>query len=181
MDKQKSCYIFRNAFIFMESGKLSDDLYRVLKDEISYMLDAKYILYMDKIYDTIDIDEGKFYAYIASVIKKVNIPLADSSVVDLDDYISAFNGMVKSTELSATLLILRLLQSEISRLVYHILSSNSEQGITKKYGIFAYINSYFEGDNAMYDSVEQFLNKCYDIVFDNAKLNYGGFSYGKKY
>lgn len=181
MEKQKSCHIFRNAFVFMESGDVVTDLYRVFKDEISYLLDNKYVLYMDKLYDIIDYDESKFYTYFASVLKKVNLPLSDSTVENLDDYINGFNGMNKSLELRSTLLILRLLQNEVNKLVFDIVEKNTQHEIDKKHGIFVYINGYFECEDRMYESVQSFLNKCYDIVYTNAKLNYGGFSYGKKY
>ncbi len=177
----KNYHVFRNMFVFMESGKLHDDLYAVIKDELAYVLDNKYSIYMDKIFDVIGSEEGKFYTYFASVLKKVSLPLGDGTVENLDDYVKGFDGMPRSGELKATLLILTLIQQEITRLCYDIISVNTEARVSKKLGIFAYINEYLKDPKRSYVSIESFLNKCYNIVYDNAKLHFGGLVYGKKY
>lgn len=181
-------YIYKNAFMFMESGELSVDLYRAIKDEISYMVEAKYKVYMDKLCDATDIKDNQFYSDFVEVLHKVEIILMNSKVTNLKKYIGEYFETAKllqekpSVMTKTVMTSLGLFDSLINKLVYSIMVKVNNKEIKADKGVYSVLNTYFgDNDYKIYVGMQDFLEECYGTIYDATRINYGGFVYGKKY
>jgi len=181
-------YIFKNAFVFVESGNLKNDLYRAFKDEIGYMLEAKHKVYFDELCEKYSKDE-EYYKDLTDLLNRLKNVMQDADTTSLKDYLEEFKfqikigaiGKLEEEKMKFSILTLRKFDEELDKFAYDVMGKTQEYGLEQKYGVYHLIKNYFKLDcGKMYKSFDEFLAQIYSIVFETLKLKYGEKKYGKK-
>ena len=181
-------YIFKNAFVFVESGNLKNDLYRAFKDEIGYMLENKHKIYFQELCEKYSKDE-EYYKDLTDLMYRLKVVMQDSDVTSLKDYLEDYKFQVKigaigkteQEKLKFTILTLRKFDEELDKFAYDIIQKVQDYGIEKKYGVYYIIQEFFKlKDKKLFSNFQEFLDKIYSILFETLKLKYGEKKYGKK-
>lgn len=189
MEEKTEKHIFKNSVMFMESGNLRNDLYRAFKDELMYLLETKYRVYLDEYCLTYDRNLSAFYKVISWALQKLVFIMQDSTLTNLRSYVDDYNRtpiqlIDQSTkkQMAPVLTILREFDIILSKLVFDIMIECNENNIQTRYGVFSIINQYFEKcKEREYSSVDDVLEKCYGVVYETIRLSYGGTANGKKF
>lgn len=181
-------YIYKNAFVFNETGELHADLYCAIKDEIGYMVDAKYKVYMDKLCMTTDVEASEFYSTYVDILHKVDVIMMNSKITDLNDYVQSYQSTAKllkeniSMATKTIMTTLKLFDSDIQSLVIAIMTKVNLNEIKTDRGVYSVLSQYFSTDEyRTYKGMQDFLDQCYGTLYDATQINYGGKVYGKKY
>lgn len=186
--EEKNNYIFKNAFVFVESGNLKSDLYRAMKDEIGYMLEKKY----DQYFKTICEDSSKnneYYKDLVDLLSKLKGVMLDSEITSIKEYFEDYKFQVKvgiykpedEKKMFYAFDALRKFDDTITNFAYEIMEKAHNLNFEKKYGVFHIIKQYFNmKDGKKYNSFQEFLDYIYSLVFETLKLKYGDKEYGKK-
>lgn len=181
-------YIFKNAFVFVESGNLKNDLYRALKDEIGYMLEVKHKVYFDELCEKYSKEE-EYYKDLTDLLYRLKNVMLDSDTTSLKDYLEDYKfqvkiGAIKKLEedkLKFSILTLRKFDEELDKFAYDIIGKVQDNNLETKYGVYHLIKNYFKlNDKKLYGRFEEFLDNIYGIIFETLKLKYGEKKYGKK-
>lgn len=184
--KTQSEYVFKNSFVFMETGNLKVDICRAMKDEIGYMCENKHKLYLKEFCEMQT--NNMFYGDVADMLNRLKNILLDSSVNSLKEYFEYYKfqvniGLINESEqekMKLPLLCLRQFDDIINDLAYDIVAATVEHNFVTKYGVFAVITQYFEKvANKKHVSIIAFLDTVYAIIFETIKIKYGGTN-GKK-
>lgn len=179
-------YVFKNSFVFMESGNLKVDLCRAMKDEIGYMCEKKHALYFNEYCEMKK--DNQFYGDFAEILNRLKNILLDPTINSLKEYFEYFKfqvniGLISKQEeeqMKLPLICLRQFDDLITNLAYDIVASTHKHGFITRYGVFSVIRQYFETDeNKNYGNFYDFLDKIYSIIFQTIKLKYGDTN-GKK-
>lgn len=186
--EEKNNYIFKNSFVFVESGNLKSDLYRAMKDEIGYMLEKKH----DQYFKTICEDPSKnidYYKDLVDLLAKLKSVMLDSDITSIKEYFEDYKFQVKvgiykqedEKKMFYAFDALRKFDDVITKFAYEIMEKAYNLNFEKKYGVFHIMKQYFNmKENKMYNSFQEFLDYIYSLVFETLKLKYGDKEYGKK-
>lgn len=181
-------YIFKNAFVFVESGNLKNDLYRAFKDEIGYFLEAKHKVYFKELCEKFSKDE-QYYKDLTDLLYRLKNVMQDSDTTSLKDYLEEYKFQVKigaigkaeESKMQFSILTLRKFDEELDKFAYDVIERAQDKGLETKYGVYHLLKDYFKlEDKKLYNKFEDFLDNIYSIVFETLKLKYGEKKYGKK-
>ncbi len=173
-------YVFKNSFVFMESGNLKMDLCRAMKDEIGYMCERKHAIYFNEYCEMQE--DNQFYGDVADILNKIKNVMLDPTITSLKEYFEYYKfqvniGLISKKEeknMSLPLICLRQFDDHITNLAYDIVASTHKNDFVTKYGVFSIIRQYFEiEENKKYTNFYEFLDKIYSIIFQTIKLKYG--------
>lgn len=177
-------YQFKSEFNFIESGNLKDDIFNVVKCELSVFLHDKYKVYLDCFCEEDDIKIAKYYSEYYQLLNRLSIVLKDKSITNLNDYVYSFSAMSKgntsnSSELNTFLTILREFNTLINLFCYDIINSVKNKNVAEKSrSVFGIVRKYFKEHQNL--SFENVLESLYNITYRNMRLKYKENKYGKK-
>ena len=185
---EKKDYIFKNAFVFVESGNLKNDLYRAFKDEIGYMLEEKYKIYFKELCEKYSKDEA-YYKDLTDLLDRLKKVMQDTDTTSLKDYLEDYKfqikigaiGKIEEEKMKFSIQCIRKFDEELDKFAYNVMEIAENHEIERKYGVYYILREYFKlKENKLYETFEEFLDKIYSIVFETLKIKYGEKKYGKK-
>lgn len=177
-------YEFKSEFNFIESGNLKDDIFVVIKSELSVFLHEKYKIYLDCFCEEEDIKIAKYYSEYYQLLNRLSIVLKDKTITNLNDYVYSYSAMskgntVNNSELNTFLTVLREFNTLINLFCYDIITSVRSKNVSiKSRSVFSIIRNYFKEHKEK--SFEALLESLYNITYRNMRLKYKENKYGKK-
>ncbi len=184
-------YTYLSKTNYTETGNLQKDLYQIIKLELGYYFDSLYEESIDAFAMATTVSEMNYLENESQIIRRVKIPLKDSKISNLQEYISDKRSTIKDgflspkdrNHLSTAIDILDKCNKNILQLVFNICEEIKE-GILKKSNNDCYqlIDLYFSKKlNKNFANFAEYIDSCQEYLTKSINLVYGGHNYGKKH